>query len=194
MDKWLSRSENRRRMESVLLDQSVYLPWVKTEIEGHLVAEGEAIKTLGIRVKPHDITIAIYDCEEHRVVNVEVVKIPKALSVPEGLKYVRNTIVDVIREYQIDRAGLRVTESSAMRLNIRRLEIEGVIQEAFASSSLASYFTGQISSISSRISIPRAHFKLYVQGNLPFERVENWADFNQEEREAVLVALGAEIA
>ena len=102
------------------------------------------MNTLGIRTKPHEATIAVFDCERDRIVNVEAIKIPKALSTPEGLKYLRNTILDVVREYKILKAGIRVTESNAQRLNIQRIESEGVIQEAFSSSDLKSYFRGQI--------------------------------------------------
>jgi hypothetical protein len=86
---------------------------------------------------------------------------------------------------------LRVTESAAKTLSVSRIEIEGVIQEAFASSSLSSYYCGQISTIAARIGIPRTDFKPYVDGAKTFDGVENWGDLGREEREAILAALGA---
>jgi hypothetical protein len=71
------------------------------------------------------------------------------------------------------------------------LQIEGVIQEAFASSSLESYYCGQISSISSRLGIERTNFKKFVSGELNYEAVENWSDLDSIQREATLAALGA---
>lgn len=149
------------------------------------------MRTLGIRVKPNAVVIAVYDSDENSIINVEDIKIPKALPPPEALKYVRNSILDILREYEIQKAGLRIIESNSKTIVIRRLEIEGVIQEAFASSTLSSYFCGQISKISAKLSMVRADFKKYVDGELEYKRVENWAKFDKEQREAVLTALGA---
>lgn len=149
------------------------------------------MNTIGIRVKPNSVIIAIHDTIENSIVNVENIKIPKALSTPEALKYVRNSILDILREYKISKAGLRIVEGSSQTLVIRRIEIEGVIQEAFASSMLSAYFCGQISTISAKLDIPRADFKRYIAGELEYENVENWSEHNKEEREAILTSLGA---
>lgn len=149
------------------------------------------MSTMGIRVKPGEVTFAVYDVGTQAIANVETIKIPKALPTPDALKYVRNNILDVIREYGIDRAGLRITESTAKSLNISRIEIEGVIKEAFASSTLQDYYCGQIATIAAKVGIPRAEFKPYVTGERNFERVENWEELSPEAREAVFAALGA---
>ena len=78
----------------------------------------------------------------------------------------------------------------AQKLSIHRIQIEGVIQEAFASSNLANYYTGQISSIASRLNIPRADLKKYIDGDLDWG-VENWSGLNKIKREALLCAIGA---
>jgi hypothetical protein len=75
-----------------------------------------------------------------------------------------------------------------------RTQIEGVIQEAFASSDLTSYYIGQISSISSKVGFDRRLFKEYVEGNQNYEAVENWSDLDKLQREAALCAIGAENA
>lgn len=152
------------------------------------------MRTLGIRAKPREVVFAVFDTEDRSLLNVEVIKIPKALATPDGLKYVRNNVLDIIREYNIDRAGIRVTESSAQTLSVERIEIEGVIQEAFASSFLQGYYAGQIASISRRLGFARTQFKPFVTNTMAFDQVPGWEDLNQEEREAVLVAMGAEHA
>jgi hypothetical protein len=124
-------------------------------------------------------------------VNVERVRLPKALEAPEALKYVRNIILDILREYKIEAAGIRITESNSQHLDMRRIQIEGVIQEAFASSIIATYYVGQISNISAKVGIARADFKRYVEGEVDLELVENWDQFGGEEREAILAAMGA---
>lgn len=149
------------------------------------------MNTVGIRVKPAEFTFAVFDTTNSAVVNVETVKIPKALQVPEALKYVRNTILDILQEYKIEKACVRITESNAQSITIRRIEIEGVIQEAFASSNLSAYFVGQISSISARIGFDREDFKRYVNGELEYGLIENWGNHNEQEREALLSAVGA---
>ncbi len=151
------------------------------------------MKTIGIRAAPKSVTFAIYDAEQNLVINVEKIKIPAAFSTPAALKYMRSNLLDVLREYQVERAGVRVTEPSAQSMSIERIQIEGVIQEAFASSNLQSYYVGQISSISKRLGLDRARFKPLVAGENDLG-IENWDKMSKEEREAILCAMGAKDA
>jgi len=152
------------------------------------------MKTIGIRVQPSEVTFVVFDAAENALVNVETIKIPKALAVPDALKYVRNNILDVLNEYDVECGGLRVTESNSQQKNIRRIELEGVIQEAFASSTLRAYYCGQISNISAKVGIPRTDFKLLVDGEKDFDQVEGWDELDREAREATLAAIGARSA
>lgn len=149
--------------------------------------------TIGIRAAPKVVTFAIYDTDEGAILNVEEIKIPAAFETPAALKYVRSNLLDVLREYKVERAGVRVTESVANYPNIERIQIEGVIQEAFASSELQSYYVGQISSISKRLGIDRKDFKPLVDGDKD-PGVEDWKKMGKEEREAILCAMGAQDA
>lgn len=148
------------------------------------------MRTIGIRVAPKEITFAIYDSGENQVLNIEEIKIPIAFSTPDALKYVRNNILDILREYEIEQAGIRATEPNAQTMNITRIQIEGVVQEAFASSLLKDYYVGQISSISARLGIQRGDFKKYIDGTLEWD-VENWSLLDDKKREALLCAIGA---
>lgn len=149
------------------------------------------MRTIGFRADPNGVTFVVFDSEANALVNAETILIPKALPNPEALKYVRNNVLDVLEEYGVERAGIRITESAAQRPSIRRLELEGVIQEAFASSTLRGYYSGQIASISRRVGIPREHFKPLVNGEENYQAVQNWMDLSQHEREATLAAIGA---
>src|SRR5690606_1890353 len=80
-----------------------------------------AMITIGIRAAPKCVTFAIYDTEAKSVLNVEEIKIPAAFETPAALKYVRSNLLDVLREYQVERAGVRVTESVASS-NIERIQ------------------------------------------------------------------------
>lgn len=145
--------------------------------------------TIGIRVAPKVVTFAIYNSDTHSVVNVEEIKIPAAFEVPAALKYLRCNLLDILREFKVSKAGIRATEPTASP-NIDRVQIEGVIQEAFASSDLVAYYVGYIASIASRIGIPRDQFKPLVEGTQEYP-VPNWANMTKERREAVLCAVGA---
>jgi len=149
------------------------------------------MRTIGIRVSPKIVTFVIYDADTKEILNIENIKVPVAFTTPDALKYIRSNLLDILREYQISRAGIRVTESSAPTLNINRVQIEGVIQESFASSLLDHYFVGQISSISAKIGIERSDFKKYIDGQINFEQVENWNSLSKDQKEAVFCALGA---
>lgn len=146
--------------------------------------------TIGLRASPRSVTFAIYDSAAKAVLNVEEIKIPAAFDTPDGLKYIRSNLLDILREYQVDRAGVRVTEPSAQRPNMDRVQIEGVLQEAFASSTLSSYYVGQISNISHKLGIQRVDFKPLVEGEADYD-IENWSEMSREEREALLCAIGA---
>jgi hypothetical protein len=147
--------------------------------------------TIGIRAAPKAVTFAVYDTESREIVNLEAIKIPAAFSRPDGLKYVRSNLLDILREFKVKKAGIRATEPSSQSLNLERVELEGVIQEAFASSNLVSYYVGHISSISARLGIDRTAFRPYVDGQEEYG-VDDWATMSREEREAVLCAIGAE--
>ena len=144
--------------------------------------------TIGIRAKPTAVTFVVVDDDEIR--NVEDIEIPRAFDTPDALKYVRNNLLDILREYRVEAAGVRVTESNAQSPNIARIQLEGVIQEAFASSSLRGYYVGRIASISARIGMDRADFKKMVDGENKL-KIDSWEALSKEAREALLCALGA---
>ena len=75
--------------------------------------------TIGIRAQPKGLTFAIFDKDANKVLNVEDIKIPAAFTVPEGLKYLRSNLLDVLREYSVARAGVRVTEPNAQVVSRR---------------------------------------------------------------------------
>jgi hypothetical protein len=150
----------------------------------------EEMRTIGIRVSPAAVTFAIYDSDEDAFINVDEIRIPIAFESPESLKYVRSHLLDVLREYEVQRAGIRATEPNAQNMNIKRIELEGVIQESFASSELETYYIGHVSSITSRLGLTRTQFKPIVDGSVD-PGIENWSSMSKEQREAMLCAKGA---
>ncbi len=150
-------------------------------------------KSIGIRVTPFTVyfSVVTYENEELEITLVDKINNPKALNIPEQLKFLRNTLCDIINECGITNACIRITESNALSPNITRIYIEGVIQELFASSTIVKYYVGQISSISANLGIERATFKPFAEGKENFMEIENWGDFSLEQRESLMSAISA---
>lgn len=152
------------------------------------------MNSLGIRVEPKKVTFVVIFFLENQaeILNVETIKIPLALDFPAKLKYVRNTVLDIIREYNIQVAGIRIAETVSDNINTNRLHIEGVIQEAFSSSTVNSYFTGQLMSISRKLGINKDTYKDLLKSKSNFSKINGWSlCTNAESKEAALVGYGA---
>lgn len=150
------------------------------------------MNTLGLRVSPTEVTFCIFNTDDQSLINVEEIKVPNSLSIPEKLKYIRSTLLDVLREYQVEKAGIRLTEPTARSVSIERVQIEGVIQETFASSALLAYYQGAIATIASKVGEAKSAMKPLIAGTQTFRELEDWDAFNSKQREAILVAVGAE--
>ena len=150
-------------------------------------------RSIGIRVTPSTVYFSVvsYENEELEITLVDKITNPKALNIPEQLKFLRNTLCDIINEFSITNACIRITESNAQSINITRIYIEGVIQELFASSTIVKYYVGQISSISANLNIERSTFKPFAEGKSSFMEIENWQSFSLEQRESLMSAISA---
>lgn len=150
-------------------------------------------KSIGIRVTPATVYFSIVSIndDELEIIAIDRINNPKALNTPEQLKFIRNTLGDIINEFSITNACIRVTESNAKSISIQRIYIEGVIQELFASSTIMNYYIGQISNISSSLGIERSKFKPLADGNEIYGNIDNWKKYSLEERESMLSAISA---
>lgn len=146
--------------------------------------------TIGLRVSPSEVTYALYDGGAKAVIDVDKIVVPTAMAWPGALKYVRSNLLDILREYSVGGAGIRLTENNARSPNIDRLHLEGVIQEAFASSDLQGYFAGAIPALSARLGISSADMKPIIAGKNEFG-IEGWTEMSDKEREALLAAMVA---
>lgn len=148
------------------------------------------MKTIGIRAAPRAVTFAVYDSDTQTIVNVEQISVPLAFDTPDALKYIRSNLLDVLREYAVTHAGVRATEPSAQSPSVARIEIEGVIKEAFASSDLEAFYIGHISSMASKLGIDRVDLKPILDGAVD-PGIDNWGRMSKEQREAIMCAKGA---
>lgn len=151
---------------------------------------------LGLRVSSSKIAVVILQGSKNdsKVLCCEMILLPTALSFPQLLHYIRNTILNFIREYSIEVAALKLTEGNSFGTDSQRLNIEGVIQEAFAGSTIHKLFLGRAKSISKRLNVNDSEFKELTKGKAKpvFLDKENWKLCSNEQlREACLVALGA---
>ncbi|WP_028880919.1 hypothetical protein [Terasakiella pusilla] len=152
------------------------------------------MRILGIRVEPKKTTFVILeiDGDSCSIMNCEQIKVPAALDFPEKLKYIRNCVLDILREYDAECAGIRIAESSSQNLDVTRLHIEGVIQEAFSSSTVKKYFTGRKGSIAARLGMDSKKLEKIFKGEETFSEIEKFEVLsNRNSREAALVAMGA---
>lgn len=151
-------------------------------------------KIIGIRATPSIIYYSIVELEvsTFNLVNQQLV-IPKSFDIPQKLKYVRKTFLDIFNEYNIEYAGIRITEPSSYAApDTKRVMIEGVIQEMIASSSVISYFTGVKASIGKRLNITNdGSISSVMDGSLLFMDIPDWKQFKSEHRESLMVAFAS---
>jgi hypothetical protein len=120
------------------------------------------------------------------------IEIPQALNWPEALAYTRNTILDILNLYEIKQTVIRFAELDGASLE--RCYIEGVLQEAIASSPVEKFQTGQISTIASLLHIQRDNFKQLVNNEIVYNDIPaeiDWTRISKPEREAILTANSA---
>ncbi|ALR75854.1 hypothetical protein [[Enterobacter] lignolyticus] len=149
------------------------------------------MRILGVRAAPKVTSFVVYCTDDAELKCVDVIKIPAILDTPEKLKYVRNNILDILNLYNVELAAIRVTEANADNLNIDRLYIEAVIQEAFSSSDLNKYFTIRKSGMKSSLGLSESEYKEVLKSQRGINGIDN-SEFTPETNEAVLAALAAE--
>lgn len=150
--------------------------------------------SIGLRAKPDKVIYTIVKDNIDDTADIVVVDeliLPIALELPEQLKFIRNTFLDIILEFNVNKACIRIAESVAQNTSFNRTNIEAVLQELIASSKIEKYYIGRIASISSKLGFEREKFKEYVDNKENYSSVEQWDKFSCDERESILAALSA---
>ncbi len=150
--------------------------------------------TLGLRCSPTDIVFAIYDSDKESLDNIEQISISKALTFPQKLQSIRTEILVIIEKYQVTNVGIKAAEGFRGKINIERIQIEGVVLASLAEANVSGYIYGNIATLASKASIPRGDFKKYISGEKEFSIATNWGALKEKEREAVITAIGAKNA
>jgi Holliday junction resolvasome RuvABC endonuclease subunit len=149
---------------------------------------------IGFRVTPEATFYAVVRRVDDRyeVVAKEIIKHPKAHNEPQKLAHLRQTVRDLLETYQVRLAGVKLIENNSQNSSSFRLNCEGVIQEALASSKLDGFFFGAIPAISGAIRIKdKKLVKQLIQGSKMPEFCK-WEEKQKSEyREAILAAIAA---
>jgi hypothetical protein len=148
------------------------------------------MRILGVRAAPKVASFVVYCSDDKELKCVDVIKVPQTLSTPEQLKYIRNNILDILREYNVSLAAIRVCEASSQKLSIERLYIEGVIQETFSSSNVKDYFILRKQGIYSRLGLSTKEYDSAINGDLSVRGIDT-SNFDSATNEAILSALAA---
>jgi hypothetical protein len=153
------------------------------------------MKSIGLRVEPSEIYYVILELEDGGNFRFSTQKLvlPKALNedIPKQLSFIRTTLFSIICEYDIQYAGLKTTEGLAQTPSVFRMNIEGVIQELFADSTIKTYFAGTFTSIAARVKNNSTTIKESCKGENNILGIDTWGSLNQKHRECVFSALAA---
>lgn len=148
----------------------------------------------GIRCTPHKVFYTIIELKEDDSFSLreQELIIPKSFDIPNKLKYVRKTLLDIFKEYNVVRAGIRITENNVPSPDLFRIMLEAVIQELIASSNVEFYFTGVKGSIASKLGIGNdGAIGLFIDGSQDFNNITDWKSFSMEHRESILVGFAS---
>ena len=147
---------------------------------------------------PKEIYYTLADIDDDNSIvlteeGVEKVILPVALDVPNRLAFIRQTFISIINEFEIENAGIRVVESVAQNINIERVNIEGVIQELLANSTVKKYFVGTISTIAKHLAVKPKELSDAIKSKVPLDQYEfeEWSSLKKEEKESLMTAIAA---
>ncbi len=152
------------------------------------------MKSIGIRATPKEIFFSVIEQNENgnEILSIDKLILPISLETPDRLNFIRKTIIDIINQYEVINAGIKVTEGNAQRISIERVSIEAIIQELFSSCSVQKYYGGNISKISKLLGIPNnGSLKRIIKGEDIPKELEFLKDLKENEREATISALAA---
>lgn len=97
------------------------------------------MNTLGIRVSPSQITYVIYEPYNKNFI-LKCYKRPSFLSFPDFLKYIRYNFLDILEFHKVKYVAIKKIEYGSQNSHPERIAVEGVIQEALATSNILGYF------------------------------------------------------
>lgn len=148
---------------------------------------------IGLRASTECIYFSIVkkDGVNFEIQAMDKIFIPKALTHPKKLTYLRNTLISIFLEYNVQNASIKLNEFSKFAgPDPIRLNFEGVIQEVIANSTVYNHECIKNRTIQSRLDISNEELELMKKGNLiklPFKE-NDWKKGSIELRESAIIA------
>jgi Holliday junction resolvasome RuvABC endonuclease subunit len=155
---------------------------------------------IGIRVKGNsEVFYSISEKQSSQIIysDPDVIRIPLSLVLPERLSYLRNNIIDIFNEHNIDYAVIKIAESLSRKnqSSIERNNIEGVIMEAIASSRILEFCTANKNQIKSLLGSTKTKYEDLISGDHSLKEIrynDGWSSMSIEKKDCILSALSAQ--
>lgn len=151
------------------------------------------MRTLGIRVEPKCVHYSVIESNGDSIIfkTVDSLTIPLALDTPRSLSFIRTSLISLIEEYEITKAGIKVLEGNTQSLNQSkfRLNVEGVIQELFANSTVNEYVCATKNSLASLLDANVDEITELIEGERNDFELESWESYQKIQREAIITAI-----
>lgn len=153
------------------------------------------MKAIGIRARAKDIVYCVVE-ETETIFYIhanEKLIVPQALEMPDRLSYVRTSFESIIKEYDVENAGIRIAEMSNNLNNsiIERVYLEGVIQELLSNCSVEKYFSGRKNTIARLLDTDQKMISAYMDGDKALYGFDNWSSYSKEDREAIVAGFAS---
>ena len=116
--------------------------------------------------------------------------VPCALDTPDKLSFIRILTYTIINQYKIDNAIIRRSEDGTMKVDVNRMNIEGVLQELISNCRIKKYKIYKLSQLGKLLGCSDSNLKSCIRGNNLYG-IENWDKCKKEERESIVCALSA---
>lgn len=98
------------------------------------------IISIGFRAEKEKVTYAIYEDEK---LYLDEILLPISLSEPEQLSFLRNTLLDIIKQQKVTNASFKKIEDASTKMkgsiDIKRIQNESIIKEVLYSSGIDNY-------------------------------------------------------
>lgn len=148
---------------------------------------------IGFRVSPSEITFTVIESknppDEGDYHDPQTLVVPDALDGPDLLRFMRTNLLDILALYEVEHAAVKTADHHGKRRsNTTRIHLEGVIQEAVASSRVGKYVAGATPRLASLQGMAPSDFKAYKDGTRQFAGLSDWNHWSKAERESVLAA------
>lgn len=151
------------------------------------------MRSIGFRAAPTKVTYAIVDGDgdAYSIITIGELPIPAALLPPNQLHFLRTVLLDIMRDFQVGRAGLRLAEMTPGGTDPFRTNVEGVLQELLASSQVRWYFSGRKDRLASLLTLERKQVTRMIDGEESPPYAVDWGKYDKASREAILAACAA---